>query len=113
MDMIERHVKMIELVADRGEIETGELARLLNTSEVTVRNDLNTLSKKGILARRRGYATLPNPDDTNYHMALHYEAKLKIAAAAAQGYGMAKQSLLEPVVRVRCLPLRWWKPGAM
>ena len=82
--MIERHVKMIELVADRGEIETGELARLLNTSEVTVRNDLNTLSKKGILARRRGYATLPNPDDTNYHMALHYEAKLKIAAAAAQ-----------------------------
>ncbi len=47
MDMIERHVKMIELVADRGEIETGELARLLNTSEVTVRNDLNTLSKRG------------------------------------------------------------------
>ena len=82
--MIERHVKMIELVAERGEIETGQLARLLNTSEVTVRNDLNTLSKKGILARRRGYATLPNPDDTNYHMALHYEAKLKIAAAAAQ-----------------------------
>ena len=50
--MIERHVKMIELVAERGEIETGQLARLLNTSEVTVRNDLNTLSKKGILARR-------------------------------------------------------------
>ena len=45
--MIERHVKMIELVAERGEIETGQLARLLNTSEVTVRNDLNTLSKKG------------------------------------------------------------------
>lgn len=82
--MIERHVKMIQLVADRGEIETGELAHLLGTSEVTVRNDLNTLSKKGILARRRGYATLPNPDDTNYHMALHYEAKLKIAVAAAQ-----------------------------
>lgn len=82
--MIERHVKMIEIVADRGEIETGELARLLNTSEVTVRNDLTTLSKKGILARRRGYATLPNADDTNYHMALHYEAKLKIAATAAQ-----------------------------
>ena len=59
--MIQRHVKMIELVAERGEIETGQLARLLNTSEVTVRNDLGTLSKKGILARRRGYADPPQP----------------------------------------------------
>ncbi len=109
--MIERHVKMIELVAERGEIETGQLARLLNTSEVTVRNDLNTLSKKGILARRRGYATLPNPDDTNYHMALHYEASCISAAAAAQRVRDGGQSLSAPEAPVPCLPHRWPKLG--
>lgn len=60
--MIERHVKMIELVAERGEIETGQLARLLNTSEVTVRNDLNTLSKRE--SWPGGAAMRPSPTRT-------------------------------------------------
>lgn len=81
--MNQRHIKLIEIVSKFGKIEVNELAKLLQTSQVTIRKDLDYLSEKGILRRERGYALLKNKDDINYHMAFHYEAKQKIARAAA------------------------------
>lgn len=81
--MNQRHTKLIEIVSQYGKIEVNELAKLLRTSEVTIRKDLDYLSEKGILRRERGYALLKSKDDINYRMAFHYEAKQKIARAAA------------------------------
>lgn len=81
--MNQRYIKLIEIVSQYGKIEVNELAKLLGTSQVTIRKDLDYLSEKGILRRERGYALLKSKDDINYHMAFHYEAKQKIAKAAA------------------------------
>lgn len=81
--MNQRYTKLIEIVSQYGKIEVNELAKLLGTSQVTIRKDLDYLSEKGILRRERGYALLKSKDDINYHMAFHYEAKQKIAKAAA------------------------------
>jgi DeoR/GlpR family transcriptional regulator of sugar metabolism len=81
--MNQRYTKLIEIVSQYGKIEVNELAKLLETSQVTIRKDLDYLSEKGILRRERGYALLKSKDDINYHMAFHYEAKQKIAKAAA------------------------------
>lgn len=81
--MNQRHTKLIDIVSQYGKIEVNELAKLLETSQVTIRKDLDYLSDKGILRRERGYALLKSKDDINYHMAFHYEAKQKIARAAA------------------------------
>lgn len=81
--MNQRHTKLIEIVSQYGKIEVNELARLLETSQVTIRKDLDYLSKKSILRRERGYALLKSKDDINYRMAFHYEKKQKIAKAAA------------------------------
>lgn len=81
--MNERHTKLIEIVSQYGKIEVNELAKLLETSQVTIRKDLDYLSERGILRRERGYALLKRQDDINYRMAFHYEVKQKIAKAAA------------------------------
>lgn len=78
-----RHTKIIELVSQYGKVEVNELSNILETSRVTIRKDLDHLADKGILQRERGYAILKRPDDINYRMAFHYEAKQKIARAAA------------------------------
>lgn len=82
--MNQRHTKLIEIVSKYGKIEVNKLAKLLETSQVTIRKDLDYLSEKGILRRERGYALLKNKDDINYRMAFHYEEKQKIAKAAAE-----------------------------
>jgi DeoR/GlpR family transcriptional regulator of sugar metabolism len=84
MNEHERHTKLIEIVSQRKKVEVSELARLLEASQVTIRKDLDYLSKKSILQRKRGYALLKNEDDINYRMAFHYEVKQKIAKAAAE-----------------------------
>lgn len=75
--MNQRHAKLIEIVSQYGKIEVNELARILETSQVTIRKDLDYLSKKNILQRERGYALLKSKDDINYHMAFHYEKNKK------------------------------------
>ena len=81
--MNERHIMIVELVSRKGRMEVNELARLLETSTVTIRKDLDYLEDKGILKRERGYALLKSKDDINYRMAFQYKEKQRIAAAAA------------------------------
>ena len=81
--MGQRRVELLELVSQHGKIEVNELSRLLHASQVTVRKDLEYLTEKGILRRKRGYAMLKHPDDINYQMAFQYEEKEKIGKAAS------------------------------
>lgn len=55
----ERRQRILELVRSSGAISLRELARQLQTSEVTVRRDLRALESEGLLDRRHGGAVLP------------------------------------------------------
>lgn len=82
--MNERINRILELLTQEGNIEVASLAELLGVSQVTVRKDLDTLEDKGIVKREHGYARLKSTDDIRCRIAYHYEAKLKIAAKAAE-----------------------------
>jgi DeoR/GlpR family transcriptional regulator of sugar metabolism len=52
----ERRQVILELVRSNGAVSLRELARIVQTSEVTVRRDLRQLEAEGMLARRHGGA---------------------------------------------------------
>jgi DeoR family transcriptional regulator of aga operon len=51
---LERRVKILEILADKGQVKVTDLNKLYNVSEVTIRNDLDKLEEKGLLIRTRG-----------------------------------------------------------
>jgi DeoR/GlpR family transcriptional regulator of sugar metabolism len=56
METIERHGLIIDELRSRGEVGVAEFAKLLGTSEVTVRRDLAELETLGVLQRTHGGA---------------------------------------------------------
>jgi len=56
----ERRHLICELVRANKAVSLRELARAVNASEVTVRRDLNTLEKRGLIQRAHGGAILPD-----------------------------------------------------
>lgn len=54
---IERHRKILEIAKRDGAVRTQSLASLLDVTEETVRRDLDSLSRQGLLHRTHGGAT--------------------------------------------------------
>ncbi len=54
MSTIDRRVKILDMINSEGQVAVGELSRIFNVSEVTIRNDLSHLEKKGLLIKTRG-----------------------------------------------------------
>jgi DeoR family transcriptional regulator of aga operon len=84
---LERHSKILELIDEFGKVEVGDLSRRFRTSEVTIRNDLKDLHKRGLLRRAHGGAVrLETVNvDASLHVktSLHADEKQRIGAAAA------------------------------
>jgi len=84
----ERRQRILELVRSSGAISLRELARQVQTSEVTVRRDLRALEAQGLLDRRHGGAVLPgglSHEPTYSEKALvAADAKAAIALLAAE-----------------------------
>lgn len=59
MDKASRGLKILDMLQDRGCVEVTELAKLFNTSEMTIRRDLNTLAQKYNIVRTHGGAAIP------------------------------------------------------
>jgi len=55
----ERRHAILQLVRANGTVSLRELARAVESSEVTVRRDLRALEAQGLLDRQRGGATMP------------------------------------------------------
>ncbi|MEV4320264.1 DeoR/GlpR family DNA-binding transcription regulator [Actinocrispum sp. NPDC049592] len=72
----ERRQVILELVRSNGAVSLRELARIVKTSEVTVRRDLRQLEAEGMLARRHGGAVAN--DRTAYEPS--YTEKAGVAA---------------------------------
>lgn len=56
--MMQRHQKILKLLAVKENASVSELSKILNVSEVTIRNDLTVLAKQGKVDRIHGGARL-------------------------------------------------------
>jgi DeoR family transcriptional regulator, aga operon transcriptional repressor len=54
MSTINRRVKILEIINSEGQVAVTELSKIFSVSEVTIRNDLSQLEKKGLLIKTRG-----------------------------------------------------------
>ena len=84
---IERQKEILHILEQRKSISVSELARLLYTSESTVRRDLSELERSGKVRRTFGGVVLEETLNREVPLLLrrsqNHEAKQKIAAKAA------------------------------
>ncbi|MEX2216378.1 MAG: DeoR/GlpR family DNA-binding transcription regulator [Phycisphaeraceae bacterium] len=62
MLIVERQQRVLDILRDRKAVELDELARELEVSASTIRRDLESLEKKGVVARTHGGAVYRGPD---------------------------------------------------
>lgn len=79
-----RRNQILELLTQYKTMEVSELSSLLKVSQVTIRKDLDTLEKSGLIKRNHGYASINNTDDINGRLAYHYQEKTAIALQASK-----------------------------
>lgn len=79
---------ILQLLQERGSVDVGELAGVLNTSEITVRRDLGLMAADGLLYRTHGGAMrvdlAKNPVGFTNKAARNVEQKDHICRLAAQ-----------------------------
>jgi DeoR/GlpR family transcriptional regulator of sugar metabolism len=88
---LERRSKILKLIAERGKVEVGELSRRFRISEVTIRNDLKDLHKRGLVRRAHGGAV--GIETVNVDASLHVKSSLR--AAEKQRIGVAAAALIK------------------
>lgn len=71
------------MVIDKGQMSVAELAKITGVSEVTIRQDLNTLEKQSYLRRAHGFAVSLDSDDVETRMMTNYTLKRELAEFAA------------------------------
>ncbi|MCE9680605.1 DeoR/GlpR family DNA-binding transcription regulator [Shewanella sp. AS1] len=80
----QRRHSIITILNQQGEVSVDELANRFSTSEVTIRKDLSTLEKTGLLLRRYGGAVAVPDESAGQFSAKLSPNKLAIAQAAAK-----------------------------
>jgi DeoR/GlpR family transcriptional regulator of sugar metabolism len=88
----ERRQLILDMVRSSGAVSLRELARAVQTSEVTVRRDLRALEAEGLLDRRHGGAVLPGGLS---HEPTHSQ-KSRLASAEKAAIAELAASLVEP-----------------
>ena len=83
----ERRDQILTLLHEHGNVRVKELSKHLNTSEVTIRNDLQELHDRGLLRKTHGGAILPVAVNNEMPMQEKYRShaaeKSRIGEAAA------------------------------
>ena len=84
----ERRTQILQILRKAGRAKVNELASQFNTSTVTIRNDLNDLSQRGLVQRSHGGAMLPDAimreSPLQERLKDHSEEKRRIGAIAAK-----------------------------
>ena len=81
--MNSRQQSILQMVTDKGQMSVAELAKITGVSEVTIRQDLNTLEKQSYLRRAHGFAVSLNSDDVETRMMTNFTLKRELAEFAA------------------------------
>src|SRR5262249_34691505 len=91
--------RVLQLLETRDSIQVTELAEELSVSEVTVRSDLSTLARQGLVARVRGGARAlqHGQSEVGFDLRLRVEVERKraIARAAAAMVGEGEAIALD------------------
>jgi DeoR/GlpR family transcriptional regulator of sugar metabolism len=82
--MTNRHNRILEILTKNQKIEVTALADLLSVSQVTIRKDLDSLERRGLIRREHGYACVDVTNDVSKCMAYNYDVKKRIAQQAAE-----------------------------
>ena len=84
----DRRQRIVDLMQERGNAAVSELSDLFQVSEVTVRSDLASLARRGLVVRTHGGAMLPERPPTEPNFATrevsNAELKQRIGSAAAE-----------------------------
>jgi DeoR/GlpR family transcriptional regulator of sugar metabolism len=78
-----RHTQILEILSKNNRADVNTLAELMEVSQVTIRKDLDSLEKRGLVCREHGYACLCKTDDIGKRISFNYDIKRRIAKAAA------------------------------
>lgn len=92
----DRMVSLLNLVADRGEVQLRELAKELGASAATIRRDVGTLAAQGLLIRTHGGArALPTGRELpiNLRDGRNQSAKRAIARAAVSALPAGRHAI--------------------
>lgn len=99
MALNERIEEIHRLIQSVRKVTVAELAERFNASKVTIRKDLESLEKQGVLQRTHGGAVLAEDRLRTIHIAhkvsQNVEAKARIAQRAADLIGEARTILLD------------------
>ncbi len=84
----ERRNKILELLKEKNKVLVPQLCKTFSVSQATIRTDLNVLEKQGLLQRTHGGAIINAGAsyERTYRQKeqLHFDAKARIAEAAAE-----------------------------
>jgi DeoR/GlpR family transcriptional regulator of sugar metabolism len=80
----ERQTAILNLLSRDELTSVNDLAKKLNVSSVTIRQDLNFLESEGLLKRIHGGAVLEDADDLTNRLGFNYDRKLRIARKTAE-----------------------------
>jgi len=96
--LIERRRKIIDLTETNGRVEVDALVEIFGVSAVTIRNDLNELSKRGLVVRSRGGAVastrLTRELSVQEKYSEHLVVKRKLGQAVVEILGDDVRSLI-------------------
>jgi DeoR family transcriptional regulator, aga operon transcriptional repressor len=85
---IDRRMKIIEFLNSEGKVKVANLSQIFSVSEVTIRNDLSHLEKKGLLIRTRGGGLRSQRMGIDYKLneksKIHSEEKQRIGLKASE-----------------------------
>ncbi|MGD8107027.1 DNA-binding transcriptional regulator YciT [Pantoea sp. FN0302] len=90
-----RQLQIIQLVNERGSVSVSELSRITKVSEVTVRQDLNTLEKNSYLKRVHGSAVSMESDSIAARMQSRFPLKQSLAQYAASQVNAGESVFIE------------------
>ncbi len=82
-NLTEREREIVRMLSSNSSVSVAEMSETLGVSAVTVRNDLNSLARKGIVMRTRGGASPAFHPNVAVRQGLRVEEKNRIAQAAA------------------------------
>ena len=74
--MNSRQQTILQMVIDQGQVSVTDLAKATGVSEVTIRQDLNTLEKLSYLRRAHGFAVSLESDYVETRIMSNYTLKL-------------------------------------
>jgi DeoR/GlpR family transcriptional regulator of sugar metabolism len=86
-------------------MSVSDLSKMTGVSEVTIRQDLNTLEKQSYLRRTHGFAVPLDSDDVETRMMNNYTVKRELADYAASLVSDGETVLSKTVAAMRCWPV--------